>query len=286
MKNHIVGSIFFPLFFCLLLSGCYTVGNGSPDQAVVTVDNMVLTLGELANAIPDNISTEDSMVIAEDYVGKWVRSRLMLRQAESNLSAEEKNVDQLLEEYRTSLLVHRYQQKMLEQRHSPLVTSREIENYYNQMKENFNLHENIIQGLFIKVPIEVPNQAQLRSWLKSGRQEDILNIEAYSFQYARKYDQFIENWIPFSRINLILPAPILNENNFLRYSGFYNSSDDSYNYYLAIYDYKLAGDTSPLQFVEDRIKAILLNKKRTEFLNQLSQDLYDEGLRDKTVNFH
>lgn len=104
-----------------------------------------MTLGELMDAVPDNLADQDSIAIAEDYISRWVRTKLMLRQAEINLSEEEKNVDKLLEEYRTSLLVHMYQQKILEQKHSPLVTSREIEDYYTQMKDNFNLQESIIR---------------------------------------------------------------------------------------------------------------------------------------------
>ncbi|ASB51003.1 hypothetical protein [Alkalitalea saponilacus] len=273
-------------FLILLVFGCGTTENGPDSKPIVTVGGVSLTRGELQAAVPDNISPQDSMAIAEDFIGRWIRNRLMLRQAELNLTSDEKNVEQLLEEYRTSLLVHLYQQKMLDQKHSPMVTSREIEEYYNSMRDNFRLHENIIQGVFIKVPINAPNQDQLRRWYRSGTGEDIVNMEAYSFQYARKYDQFIENWIPFSRINFNLPEPIVNEERFLRFSRHYETSDSQYNYYLAVYDYKLAGSTAPLGFVEDRIKAILLNKKRVEFLQQLGQDLYDEALREKIVSFH
>jgi len=224
--------------------------------------------------------------LAEDYISRWVKSKLLLRQAEINLTPEEKDVQQQLEDYRTSLLVHLYQQKILEQKHSPLVTSREIETYYNEMRDNFNLQENIIKGIFIKVPKEAPHQDDLRKWYRAREGEDLVNLEAYCFQNAKKYEVFVENWIPFRRINASLPEPIFNEERFLRYTQYYETQDSVYNYYLAIHDHMLSGNTAPLNYVEERIKAILLNKKRGEFIQRLEQDLYEEALRDKIVNFH
>jgi len=270
----------------LLLAGCSPTEEDPLLAPIVTVDGVSLTLGELRRSIPDNLAPQDSMAMADDYIGRWVRNKLMLRQAEINLSAEEKDVEKLLEDYRTSLLVHLYQQKILEQKHSPLVTSREIEEYYTQMKDNFNLQESIVQGVFIKVPKNAPNQDQLKKWYRSTEPEDLVNLEAYSFQYARNYEQFIEHWVAFGRINSYLPEPIMNEERFLRWSKNYETNDEEFNYYLAIHDFELPGSTSPISYVEDRVKAILLNKKRIEFIQQLGQDLYEDALREKVVSFH
>jgi len=53
-----------------------------------------------------------------------------------------------------------------------------------------------------------------------------------------------------------------------------------------IREYMLPGTTAPLKYVEERIKAILLNKKRIEFIQQLAQDLYDEAIREKIITFN
>lgn len=288
-KTHCKINVLFVLIAGLLLllpNACKRKPQDYLSKPIVTVDTHVLTLGDLKNALPENLNPSDSIALAEDYIGRWVKSKLMLRQAEMNLTPEEKNVEQKLQDYRTSLLVYLYQQKILEQKHSPLVTSREIEAYYREMRDNFNLQENIIKGIFIKVPKEAPNQDQLRKWYRGRQSEDFINLEAYCFQNAKKYEVFIDNWIPFRRINSTLPDPIFNEERFIQYTRNYETSDSLYNYYLAIHEFMLSGSTAPLNYVEDRIKAILLNKKRGEFIQKLEQDLYEEALRDKIVNFH
>jgi len=131
-----------------------------------------------------------------------------------------------------------------------------------------------------------PDQDKLKIWSRSTKPEDLVNLEAYCFQYARNYEQFIEMWVPFSRINAYLPDAIQNEERFLRWSKNFETSDDEFNYYLTIHDFKLPGDTAPIKYVENRIKAILLNHKRIEFIQQLGQDLYDEALSKKLVTFY
>lgn len=270
----------------LFMNSCRTTPDDYLNSPIVSVESKVLTKRDLKNALPEQMSSTDSIVFAEDYIGRWIKSNLMLRQAEINLTPDEKNVEQRLQDYRTSLLVHLYQQKILEQKHSPLVTSREIETYYKEMRDNFNLQENIIKGIFIKVPKEAPNQDKLRQWYRSKDGDDLLNLESYCFQNAKTYEVFDDRWVPFRRINATLPEPIANEERFLQTTRNYETSDALFNYYFIIHDNMLIGNTAPLDYVEDRVRAILLNKKRGEFLKNLEQDLYEEALRDKIVNFH
>ena len=256
------------------------------DTPIVRVGNKELTKHDLYDIIPDGISKNDSIIFAQDFMNRWIRSELMLRKAELNLSPEEKNVTKLLEEYRRSLLVNQYQQKMLQQKYTPMITDREINAYYDKMIDNFILNENIIKGVFIIIPRSAPNIKDIRKWYKSDKKEDIVNMEAYCFQNARKYDVFLEKWKPLSMINHQLPHPIANTGSFLKHNKSYETSDTVNYYFLSIRDYKLVHDKAPLEYVENRIKAILLNKKRINFINQLESDLYDEGLKQKIIKFY
>lgn len=279
------------LFFLLIILGfggwgCQQKVDNPVDVPLVTINGWTLTSKQLEGILPENISEDDSIELVEDYIGRWVKMRLFLHQAEVNLSPQEKDIEKLLDEYRTTLLVHLYQQKMLEEKHSPIVSEREVVAYYNDMKDNFKLQDNIVQGVFLKIPKEAPNQDDLKKWYRSKSPEDLLNLEAYAFQFARKYDQFFEEWVSFSRINSSFPSPITNEESFLRWRDHYETSDSLYNYYFARYQYHLIGEQAPLAYVKNRVEAILLNKKRLEFINKLGDELYEDALRDKIVKFH
>jgi len=276
----------FVVFLFIFLLGCNKKIEDPLNKPVVKVGDKALTKRELYTLIPDNISKDDSLIFAQDYLNRWIRSELMLRKAELNLLPEEKDVTKLLEEYRRSLLVHKYQQKMLLQKYSPLITSNEIKEYYNKMTDNFILNEDIVKSIFIIVPRTAPNIRDIRKWYRSDDPEHIVKMETYCYQNAKKYDILLEKWKPFSELNLMLPRPISRPDRFLKYNHFYETSDSLNYYFINIKEYTLAKETAPLEYVEDRIKAILLNKKRLDFINKLESDLYDEGLKQKIIKFY
>ncbi|WP_462317691.1 hypothetical protein [Marinilabilia sp.] len=270
----------------LLFYTCKHVDGEEEAREVVRVGDEVLTSRDLKQVLPRDVDDEDSAALADDYINRWVRNKLFLRQAESNLTEEEKDISQLLDEYRTSLLVNIYQQKMLEQKYSPLLSDEEIEAYYNEMQDNFTLQENIIKGFLLKVPLGAPNQGDVRRWCRSANSESLVELENYSLQNARMFDSFLDSWVPFQRVNAILPDPIRNEERFLRYNRYYETTDEEYRYFLLVTDNMSIGNTAPLSYVEDRIRAILLNKKRGEYIKSLEKELYDEALQKKIINFY
>ncbi|MGM0376591.1 MAG: hypothetical protein ACQEQ0_07435 [Bacteroidota bacterium] len=286
-KPVLIGGFLLLAGLAVTLFMCKEEGNGGVDnEPVVRVGEEVLTEKDLDQVLPEGIQGDDSANMAENYMNRWVRNKLFLRQAEQNLSEEEKDVSQMLDEYRTSLLVNIYQEKMLEQKYSPLLSDEEIQNYYEEMQDNFTLQENILKGFLLKIPLDAPRQSEVRRWCRSGDSENLVELENYSAQHAEVFDQFVDKWVPFQRINANLPEPVQNEERFLRYNRYYENTDDNYRYFLVVNDYMTVGDTAPLSYVEDRIEAILLNKKRGEFIKSLEKELYDEALDKKIINFY
>lgn len=279
------------LFFLLLIilvfiEGCQTQPSDPLLEPIVSIESSTLTKRELLEAIPSNLQKEDSIIFTQNYIDRWVKTQLILRKAELNLSPEEKNVNKLLNDYRTSLLTHLYQQKLLEQKYSPLITSGEINDYYERMKEDFNLNEIIIKGVYIKIANTAPNLSKLERWFVSEDQKDLVNLEAYCFQNANKYDPFFDHWISFESINTEFPIPLKNANAVLKWKRVIKSSDDDFNYYLSIREIHFENETAPISYVTDKIKSILLNKKRIEFINKLEKDLLEEGEKQKLIKYY
>ncbi len=276
--------VFF-LVFIVIAFGCKK-GSSDLDRPIVTVGDKVLTMQEVSNAVPSSSTEEDSTIIADDYIKRWMNSELMLRKALLNLTKEELDVESLIEEYRRSLLVSLYQQKLLDQKYSPMITDSEIEQYYDSMKENFHLRENIFNGLFVSIPKNAPKQDEFRQLLRLRNGEDLLNAKGYIIQYARKSEDFLDKWMPVSFVNRMLPDNIPSEVDFLRNKKFYQTEDNEFIYFVVAKESCLIDQYEPLDYAKDKIKSILLNKKRFEFVKQLEDDLYNEGLEQKIINFH
>lgn len=277
---------FLGLTLIVLASACNRSANGIDEEPLVKINETVLSRGMVYQAIPNSLSPEDSAVFAQDYINRWIRSELLMSKAELNLTPEEKDVDNLLEEYRRSLIIHQYQQKLLDQKYSPLITGSEIKKYYNQMEDNFKLSEPIIKGVFVIVPQSAPNIEELKELYRSEDSEDLVELEAYCFQNAKKYEVFLDHWLTMDEINKRLPEPINRTERYIKNNTYYHTSDSLNQYFLSIREFHLANELAPLEFVEEKIKAILLNKKRLEFIKQLETDLYEEALKNKNIKFY
>ena len=51
-------------------------------------------------------------------------------------------------------------------------------------------------------------------------------------------------------------------------------------YYLKIYAYKISDSESPVDFVRNDIKNIILNKRKAELSKKLEDEVYENGVRN------
>ena len=58
-------------------------------------------------------------------------------------------------------------------------------------------------------------------------------------------------------------------------------SDSLHVYLLKILKYKISDETSPLEFVRDRIKDIIINKRKVELIKTLEDGIYKQAEKNK-----
>src|SRR6056297_4215183 len=189
-------------------------GNG---EVVARVHDRYLYQSDLAGAVPEGTGPEDSAVIAHRYIDTWVKEQLLLHRAELALSEEQKDFDKQIEEYRTSLLIYSYRQKLLTRKLDTVIGKEEVREYYENNLNNFILSQDIVKASFVKVPLTAPDIDDVRRWCRSARSEDLDNLEKYSLNYAEKFDTFDNSWVYFSRIREQIPLAISNTSRYLRY---------------------------------------------------------------------
>ena len=222
----------------------------------------------------------------QNYIDKWIRKQLILQKAELNLTEEQKDVSQQIDEYRSSLLIFKYEQNLILQKLDTLIRPDQIETYYNDNEPNFILDENIAKALYIKLPSDAPNLYRARQLYRSEREEDFQELESYCYQNAVKYDYFEDQWIPFSRIMNQLPNDIRNPDSYLRYNRYIEQQDSAFRYYVKIREYHLASTTAPLEYVEHKIRSILLNQRKVQFVKELENNIYLDALNKGNFTIH
>ena len=154
---------------------------------LLEVEGRFLYKDQVEAIIPPNMTGDDSVAIAQKYMRKWATDVLLFENAKRNIT-NKAEIDQLLEEYRRSLIIHQYQQGLIAQRLSAEPAESEMQNFYEAYSDQFTLKENIIKGIFLVIPNNAPQKANVRSWVQSGNTKALENIEKYSMQHAISYD--------------------------------------------------------------------------------------------------
>ena len=104
-------------------------------------------------------------------------------------------------------------------------------------------------------------------------------LREYCIQYAKSFDFFNNNWIDFKVVKNNVPETIDDEKRFLNRNNQIEVTDSAYYYFVTIQDYKLAGESAPVEYVEKNIRNLILNKRKIDFLKQVEDNVYKEGLR-------
>lgn len=244
---------------------------------VAKVGDKYLYLSDIQQIFPKNVSKEDSIELAKAYITTWVKNQLLVNKAELNLTSEQQDIQNQLDAYRSSLLIHKYEEQMITDKLDTIVSDDEIEKYYNQNISNFVLENNLVKALFIKISKTAPKIEDVKKWYKSDLSEDIRKLDSYCYNYAQKYDYFHDNLVSFDLIKNELPGNIENEDEFVKNNKYIEQEDSTFYYLVYLKEHISRGSVSPFDFVKLKIKDIILNKRKMKFLNDLEAKIYNDA---------
>lgn len=279
------------VYFILLtlsvsLFACKKAIQTDEPDALVKVNDRILTRNEVESLIPKGTTSADSLLLAESYIKKWVKDELVLKIAQRNLGSDKETIDKLVDAYRRSLLRYRYQEKLIQEKLSDEIQESDVLTYYDTNKEKFVLDKNLIKGLFLKVPVDAPNLSEVKTWYKSGNVASLEKIEKYSIQNAAIYEYFFDKWVDFDEIRNNIPNQISNPESFLRTNKTLEVTDSSFCYLLNIRQVLLKGQVEPFEYAEPRIREILINQRKLDFIKEFEEELYNDALDGGDVIFY
>ena len=254
---------------------------------VAEIDKVVLYYDEIPQLIQKGINEADSAAFIQNYINKWAKRVLLLQKAEDNLDpAMKADIARQLEETRSNLVIYQYQRQMMLEKMDTTISETELENYYSSNEKSFLLNSNIVKALFIKLPVETPGLDKVRRLARSNSQDDLQQLESYCYQFAEKFDDFNEKWIPMTRLSVELQQDIDNEENFLKRNTFFETSDTASVYLISIRDYRLRTTLAPFEYVKDDIKRIIWNTRRFEFIQSLENGIYNDALQKNSFKIY
>ena len=261
------------IFFC----ACNKKTISDSDSVIARIGDHVLTEQDFRLSIPDNLNKEDSLILSESIIKTWIKDMLMYDLAKRNIQNKEA-INQLVENYRKSLITYQYQEQLINEKMSKEISGIELERYYKENTDKFKLENILIQGLFLKIPVNAPQINKIKEWYKSLSVSDIENIEKYSIQNAVKYDYFYDRWVQLENVMLLFPYAWENPDALIRQKQHIEVQDSNFYYLLNIKEVLYPGETEPYEYTKSNVKEMIINQKRMDFMRNFEEELYQEAI--------
>ena len=278
--------LIFPLVILSLLAvSCGNDAVRTGGDAVVSISGKTLTRQEVEEGMTKFISPEDSVIIADRIVRQWVKDQLLYDIASKNISDKER-IDQLVENYRRSLIMYQYQEQLVNEKLTKDIGDEDMKNYFEENSDKFKLDQALVKGLFLKVPSDAPQLNNVREWYKSSSPAILEKLEKYTVGNAVKYDSFLDNWVMFSELVDNLPAHYNDPDAVFKDNKNIELQDSSYCYFLSVREYLLQGDPAPFEYAKPVIKEVLVNQRKMSFLKMVEDDLYRKAVDKGQVKFY
>lgn len=275
------------LITLILFYSCGTQETKDKDRvAVARANNEYLYFDEVKDIVPVGTPSKDSLELITKYIDNWIRESLVTQKAESNLGDEQKNVEKQLRDYRNSLITYTYEKELVKQKLDTIVSDTEIEEYYNNNQADFELKDNIIKVVYVKVDKKAPGIEKLKRMYKSDVPSERELLASYCHQFASNFYLDDSSWLLFDDLLKEIPIQTYNKELFLQNNRFVEVSDSLNHYFVNIKGFKIRNSLSPLGFEKENIKNIILNKRKLQLITKMIEDVYNDAANNNKIEIY
>jgi len=278
------------IFIALILVSCKQEGTKEEtvSKPVAKAGTEVLSLNDYKENYISLESVKDSSILAKKSIENWAIESLFYQEAMSKLNEDEIEIDKQVEAYKKSLVNYIYQTKLIEANLDTNITRREIEQYYSDHEDNFILKENIVKVHYFKIPVKASGLEKIKRLLRSYvyTPKDVEPLKTLAAQNAENFFMNDSTWLYLEDIKKEMPKLREQPDFNLSQGRIVEFTDDLYYYYLRIKEVKVKNGLSPLNFERQNIKNFIINKKKTELINQYKFQLLEKAKTEKTFQVY
>ncbi len=271
------------LLILLLASLCIVSCQKKRDKIIAQVYYHKLYLSEVEDNLPTGLSPEDSVAMAKDYIDSWVKERLILHEAEKSLSGREKNFDKKMEDYRRTLLINTYYDKLVSDTSRFKISEQEIEKFTQDFDKRYAVDKEIVKVNYVKLAEKSKLAPTVKAILfdESRRVEE---KEALTKLLGDSVEYMLDDnsWLYLEDIQSEVPFEIREEDLKTKHQ-YVDKVVDGSRYLLVLLDHKNRRSASETQEERAAVRMMLLNQQKQQYLNKYIDELYEKALKEGNV---
>lgn len=270
----------------LALTGCKDYLSQADRVVVAECYGTRLYADELEGMLPSDISKMDSLAQVNAVVNSWIHRQILIHQAEINLPAEQLDFSRQLQDYRNSLVIYAYETQLIEQYLDTIVSDEEIAAYYEENKEDFQLRSTMVKAAYVILDEDCKQMKEFKKLMSDRDTLDLPRLDALVETDAVAASLDVDSWVRLEDLLLKVPVEIYNSESFLKRNRFVSFEKDDLQYMVRFEDYLLEKSVSPLEIEREKIKSILLLKRKKELLSRLNEELYEKAEKEKVFEIY
>ena len=274
--------IAFYLVTLLFATSCNWINLRSDDTLLAKAYGSRLYLEDISGIIPAG-EASDSVAFVKRYVDRWLMNQIVLYHAMQAIDYNELSIQQRVNDYKSTLIIHSYESMIIKEDLDTLVTDEQIADFYENNQVLFRLTEPIIHATYVKLPLTTREANRIRRMYQSDDPEVLEELEEIALQHAATYYIGPDTWLLFNDILRDMPLQVSDVPSFLRNNRFAEITDDYFRYFLYIHDYRLKGDISPMAFERGKIRNFVLNQRKKEYIEYRRRLLFNQAVESNKI---
>lgn len=267
----------------LLWSGCEQMSKRKVkegDILLASVENRKMYFSDIDGMITAS-SAEDSLAQLNTYIEDWLARNVVMNEAEKNFP-KDLDIDKLVEDYRSSLLLHNYRQSLIQVDLDTIITKAQEEDYYNKNKDQYLLAESICKVRIVKIP---DNAKRIERFYQNWKKNDTSYIEKYIAENAIFDSSNDNDWHTIDHYLSFLPKQKFQPKDFTK-KGNIQKHDDTYEYFIKVHDVKSQNEIPPLSYVREQMRKVIINQRKKDLLKDIESRLYQNYLKAKKIKVY
>ncbi len=252
------------------------------EKPIATVYNKHLYKKNIKNFLPKNVVKEDSLVIVKGLINSWAKQQLFLTKAEENISEVNSiEIERLVNDYRASLYINEYKEKIIKQKLDTIVPNEEIATYFEQNKENFKLKNDLLQFDYVNFAKNHLERDEIVVKFKSNKGEVQEKLDKYLLS-MKSYRLGDTTWVTTNYLKDKIPL-LRNDSKekLLKISKFIQKEDSLGVYLVSVKNVLRKNQIAPLSYVRSRIKQVILHKRKIELIREIEKTLINDAIKNK-----
>ncbi|MCE3260463.1 MAG: hypothetical protein K0S12_2104 [Bacteroidetes bacterium] len=255
--------------------------SGDKPAAVAVAGTDELTKEELNANLISVADPKDSTYLVNKTIENWATEALFYQEALTKLNEDEISIQREVEAYKRSLVNHIYQTRIIEANLDTNVTKEEIQQYYDDNRDNFILKDNIVKVNYYKIPVKVQVLEKMKRLFYATQPKDKEQLQTLCVQYAENFFTNDSTWLYLDDIKKEIPKLKDQPDFSISYGRVFEFTDELYYYFLKIKDVKVKNGLSPINFERENIKHFIINQRKTRLIQQYKLQLLQKAKEEK-----